>query len=265
MMVIVCVSSSRVTQHASLMVLLLVAACAIPQTPFRTVYEDPVNFVRLETDPTVAIDIPQTWHSHPATIGPEVMAGILKGFNVQEHRTKLQRILGGEAPREPAFRDEEVALLAPKLADALSRADPKERVTYYLSRPQTSIKREITSGGLYVKDDQLHFILGNHRIIYGIPAYGMVYDRRYPMRPTAAKGFDLSFDPETAVVKRSGRLWDRLLGRDKDELVINLRKLPTARPVARTASVITMPPWTRLPQALAWAERGGKGAVWLGV
>jgi hypothetical protein len=108
-------------------------------------------------------------------------------------------------------------------------------VTYYLSRPQTSIKREITTGGVYVKHDQLHFILGNHRIIYGIPAYGMVYDRRYPTRPTAAKGFDLSFDPEAAVVKRSRGLWDRVLGREKDEMVINLQKLPPARPVTDAA------------------------------
>jgi hypothetical protein len=210
-----------------------VSACAIPQIPFRTVYEDPVNFVRLEVDPAVSGDVRKKGYSHPFQISPEVMADILKGFSVQEHRTKLQRMLGGEAVREPAFREEEVSLLAPKLADALARADPRERVTYYLSRPQTSIKREITSGGLYVKDDQLHFILGNHRIAYGIPAYGMVYDRRYPMRPTAAKGFDLSFEPGGAVVTRSRRLWDRLLGREKDEMVINLRKLQTVRPVAQ--------------------------------
>jgi hypothetical protein len=216
------------------------AACAIPQTPSRTIYEDPVNYVRLETDPSVDSDSPTTWHSHPVTVSPEAMAGILKGFTVQEHRTKLQRVLVGEARREPAFRDEEVALLAPKLADALARADPKERLTYYLSRPQTSIKREITSGGLYVDKDQLHFVLGNHRIIYGIPAYGMVYDRRYPMKPTAAKGFDLFFEPESAVVKRSRRLWDRLLGREKDELVINLRQLPTVRPVTGIAARVAV-------------------------
>jgi hypothetical protein len=234
--------------------LTVIAGCAIPQTPFRTVYEDPINFVRLETDPGVANDIPENWYSHPIQISAEGMAAILRGFNVQEHRTKLQRLVSGDAPREPAFRDDEIALLAPKLADALSRAEPKERITYYLSRPQTSIKREITSGGMYVKDDQLHFILGNHRIVYGIPAYGMVYDRRYPMKPTAAKGFDLSFEPDSAVVKRSRRFWDRLLGREKDEIVINLRKLPTARPVARTARVMS--------QSGATCGQGTFGSAW---
>jgi hypothetical protein len=218
--------------------LLYVAACAIPQIPSRPVYEDPVNFVRLETDDSVPPDIPKAFHSHPFVISPELMAVMLKGFSVQEHRIKLQKMVSGEAPREPAFREDEIALLAPKLSEALARAEPLERVTFYLSKPQTSVKREITTGGLYMRGDHLHFVLGNHRIIYGIPSYGMVYDRRYPMRPTAAKGFDLYFDPETAIVKRDRGLWSRLLGRGKDEMVIDIRKLRTATPVARLNPVV---------------------------
>jgi hypothetical protein len=53
----------------------------------------------------------------------------------------------------------------------------------------------------------------------------MVYDRRYPMRPTAAKGFDLRFDQTTAVVRQETSIWDQLLGWEKDEMVIDLRKL----------------------------------------
>jgi hypothetical protein len=214
------------------------AACAIPQIPSRLVYEDPVNFVRLETDDTVPPDIPQRFHSHPFVISPELMAVILKGFSVQEHRIKLQKMVSGEAPREQAFREDEIALLVPKLSEALARAEPTERVTFYLSRPQTSVKREITTGGFYMQGDHLHFVLGNHRIIYGIPAYGMVYDRRYPMRPTAAKGFDLYFDPETAVAKPRRPFWSRLFGRDKDEMVIDVRKLRTTTPVARLKPVV---------------------------
>ncbi|MGH7235602.1 MAG: hypothetical protein ACREIO_04395, partial [Nitrospiraceae bacterium] len=142
----------------------------------------------------------------------------------------VQVMLAGEAPWEPAFSQDEIALLAPRLSDALAHAKPDERIAYYLSRPQTSIKREITSGGLYIQEQYLHFILGNRRIIYGIPAYGMVYDRRYPMMPTAAKGFDLLFEPAEAVVKRESGVLDRMLGRAKDEVVIDLRKLHPGGP-----------------------------------
>jgi hypothetical protein len=70
----------------------------------------------------------------------------------------------------------------------------------------------------------LHFILGNWQIVYGIPTYGMIYDRRYPMRPTAAKGFDLFFEPEVATITQQHSLWDTLLANANDELVIDLTK-----------------------------------------
>ncbi len=204
---------------------LLLSACAIPQVPSRIVYEDPVNYVRLEEDSSVLPEWPPSAHDHPATIEPDEFARILKGMAVREHRSMLQRWIQGEAPLEPAFREEEVALLAPQLSEALSRAKPNERVTFYLSQPQTSVKRVITTGGLYLHDKLLHFILGNWQIVYGIPTYGMIYDRRYPMRPTAAKGFDLLFDQEEAVVRQKVSLWDTVLANTKDELVLDLSKL----------------------------------------
>ena len=56
---------------------------------------------------------------------------------------------------------------------------------------------------MYVHGTELHVLLGNWQIVYGIPTYGMIYDRRYPMRPTAAKGFDLYFEPSEAVVRQA--------------------------------------------------------------
>ncbi len=212
--------------------LLLLAGCEIPHVPSRVVYEDPINFVRLERDAAVLEEFPESKHSHPFTIEGEEMANLLRGFSVREHRNAVQRLISGEAPREPVFREEEIRILADKLAEALSQARPHERVTFYLSLPQTSIKRQFTSGGLYVRESHLHFILGNFRVIYGIPAYGMVYDRRYPMMPTSAKGFDIFFEPARALVPQQVRFWNRLLGQGKDEMVIDLLKLGPTGAVA---------------------------------
>lgn len=212
-------------RSAQLSALLLLAACAIPQVPSRTVYEDPTNFVRLEIDSTVLPEWPPSAHSHPASISVEEMASVLRQLKVQEHRAALQRMIQGDAPRVPAFSEEEIALLAPRLSEALAQAKPNERVTFYVSYPQTSIKRVITTGGLYVRGTELHFILGNWRIVYGIPAYGMIYDRRYPMSPTAAKGFDLFFEQDAAVLHQKSSIWDRLLANEKDELVIDLSRV----------------------------------------
>lgn len=206
--------------------LLLLVGCAIPHVPYRSIYEDPVNFIRLELDDQVLPEWPPTAHTHPKAITADEVVRLLNGMRVQEHRIWLQKWIQGEASFEPVFSPEEVTLLSQHLAQGLAEAKENERVTFYLSQPQTSVKRVITSGGLYIHGTELHFILGNWQIIYGIPTYGMIYDRRYPMRPTAAKGFDLFFQPSEAVVRYHHSLWDTLLANTTDELVIDLAKLP---------------------------------------
>jgi len=227
------VSILRFTLHASRVtfVCALLAGCAIPMVPYRAVYEDPVNYVRLEVDDAVLAEWPPSAHAHPKAMRAEDVARILGGISVKEHRIWLQKWLQGEAPLMPAFRPEELALLSQQIAEAFALARPDERVTFYLSQPQTSVKRIITSGGVYLHGTELHFILGNWQIVYGIPSYGMIYDRRYPMRPTAAKGFNLFFDPEEATITQRHSLWDTLLANTTDELVIDLTKT-TSGPLA---------------------------------
>jgi hypothetical protein len=223
--------ASRLAPYA----LLVFAGCAIPVVPYRAIYEDPVNYVRLERDETVLPEWPPSEHAHPKAINAEHVAQILGGISVKEHRVWLQRWLQGEAPLIPAFRPNELTLLSREIAEAFAEAKPDERVTFYLSQPQTSVKRIITTGGLYVHGTDLHFILGNWQIVYGIPAYGMIYDRRYPMRPTAAKGFNLFFKPDEATVSQQHSLWDTLLANTTDELVIDLTKTVSDPPLTSQA------------------------------
>ena len=213
--------ASRLTPYA----LLFLAGCAIPMVPYRAVYEDPVNYVRLERDEAVLPEWPPSAHAHPKAMRAEDVARLLGGISVKEDRIWLQKWLQGEAPLMPAFRPEELALLSQQIAEAFALARSDERVTFYLSQPQTSVKRIITTGGLYVHGTELHFILGNWQVVYGIPTYGMIYDRRYPMRPTAAKGFYLFFDPGEATITQRHSLWDTLLANTNDELVIDLTKV----------------------------------------
>lgn len=216
--------------------LLLLTGCAIPQVPSRTIYEDPVNYVRLEEDRGYLVEWPPSHNSHPAVLGPEVLRPLLQGLVIQEHRIWLQRWIAGDAPFQAAFQDQEIALLSAQLAEALAQAKPNERVTFYLSEPQASTKRVVTSGGLYMKGTELHLILGNWQIVYGIPTYGMIYDRRYPMRPTAAKGFDLFFQPHEAMRRTQSSWIDGVLANGADEVVIDLSKLPPPPAVSSTTS-----------------------------
>ena len=215
----------------------LLAGCAIPMVPYRAVYEDPVNYVRLEVDDAVLPEWPPSAHAHPKTMRADDVARILGGISVKEHRIWLQKWLQGEAPLIPAFRPEEITLLSRQIAEAFVLAQPDERVTFYLSQPQTSVKRIITTGGVYLHGTELHFILGNWQIVYGIPTYGMIYDRRYPMRPTAAKGFDLFFEPGVATITQRHSFWDTLLANTDDELVIDLTKT-ISRPLASLSGTV---------------------------
>ena len=204
------------------------AGCAIPQVPSRVVYEDPVNYVRLELDSAVLEEWPVSHHTHPTILSPEKLRSVLSGLKIREHRTAVQKWIQGEASLVQAFTDEELALLSLRISEALADAKPNERVTFYMSQPQTFARRIITTGGLYIHGTELHLILGNWRIIYGIPAYGMIYDQRYPMRPTAAKGFDLLFDPANAVIPTESSVLDEILANSKDELIIDLSKLDSS-------------------------------------
>ena len=227
---------SRFTFHVLRGALLctLLAGCAIPVVPYRSVYEDPVNYIRLERDEAVLPEWPPSAHAHPQAMRAEDVSRILGRISVKDNRIWLQKKLQGEAPLVPAFRPEELALLSRQIAQALAVAKPDERVTFYLSQPQTSVKRIITTGGLYVHGTELHFILGNWQVLYGIPTYGMIYDRRYPMRPTAAKGFYLYFYPAEATLTQQHSLWDTLLANTTDELVIDLTKIDSG-PLASEA------------------------------
>ena len=219
--------------------LILLGGCAIPLVPSRTVYEDPVNYVRLEEDTGVLPEWPPGHHSHPVVMEPEKLRVILSGLRIQEHRILPQQWVQGEAPVVPAFTDEETAWLSVQMAKALAEAKYNERVTFYLSQPQTSRRRVITSGGVYLHGTELHLILGNWRVVYGIPAYGMIYDLRYPMRPTAAKGFDLLFHPPDAVVPLKSSWVDQLLANAQDELVVDVSKIqvPESEPVPLSPSL----------------------------
>lgn len=231
-------SMSRRAFSALTMIMILVG-CAIPHVPSRIVYEDPVNYVRLETDKTVLPEWPQGHFSHPAVLGKELLRRVLSGLKVQEHRITPQQWIQGVAPIVPVFEDDEVALLSAQLAEGLAQAQYNERVTFYLSQPLTFFRRTITSGGMYVQGKELHILLGNWRIIYGVPAYGMIYDRRYPMRPTAAKGFDLLFEPAAAVVPQKSSMLDEIFANAKDELVIDITKLevPPSEPGTTTLDI----------------------------
>ena len=83
---------SRFTVHILRGALLctLLAGCAIPMVPYRSVYEDPVNYVRLERDEAVLPEWLPSAHAHPWAMRAEDVSRILGRISVKEHRIWLQ-------------------------------------------------------------------------------------------------------------------------------------------------------------------------------
>lgn len=205
----------------------LIVGCAPPMIYSHLVYENPTAFVRLEPSPWVDQDDPSTWNAHPATISRHQLQEALRGLRVREHRAGLILWIRGIADEQPAFRDGEIDLLTSRVQEGLALAVPQEIVTFYLSHPVNSTRREVTSGGVFVIDGQLHLILSNHRTIYGIPSAGLIYDRRYPLFSLAPLSVDILFAlPDPIIPKKKEGLWEAILGDERGgEIILDLEKL----------------------------------------
>jgi hypothetical protein len=219
----------------------VLAGCANPQFTTLTIYETPQAFVRLEVDRTL---VQSTKHSHPADISPERMAAVLRGIIVEESATRLPLYDDnfGQQRRHPAFTEKEVSFFAPLLAHALSTATPDEIVTFYetltLSGAFSGGGREVTSGGLFVRGDELHLTLANYRSSThyraDIGVADTEDDRLVPLRAIAPQLGRLDFEPRSAKRDERRSALDTFLSQDKRELIVlyqSLQVAPGASPV----------------------------------
>jgi hypothetical protein len=180
----------------------MLASCSTSHLVTHTVFETPTQFVRLAVDQTVSLD---SGFSHPATIPADTMKAILGGLTIVEPASLIPWPFQKDRPlRHPLFSEADIRLWAPVLAKALDSATPEEVVTFYQSDDISAVSREVTSGGLFVKDQILYFMLSNYRAPSQFMAdIGMADthdDRRFPLRSMAPQQFTLQFEPDSLVV-----------------------------------------------------------------
>ena len=201
--------------------------CASPPFYSYLVYENPTSFVRLEVSSWADTDLPQTWNAHPVTLSRRQMHEALRGLRVREHRPAPIIWVRGMAEMEPLFREEEIELLLPSLLEGLELAVPQELVTFYVSHPVNATTREVTSGGLYVTEGQLHIIVSNYRFMYRVPSAGLIYDRRYPLFSLSPSAVDILYKADEEVVfSKEESLFEDILGDERNgEIVLDLSRL----------------------------------------
>jgi len=202
--------------------------CTAGPFPTLTIYDTPNAFVRLQADPRAG---QSAGYSHPAQVSVEQIGALLRGIIVKEPLTRLPLYDDLSIPRQHrAFNEEEIAFWAPLLSLALQKATPEEVVTFYQSRRVSAVKREVTSGGLFMDGPNLHVILSNYRSsttsAADIGTADTQDDRLTPLRSLAPQKGTLHFVPSEflrlAGPQGSGLLcyWDRR------ELIVEVGRLP---------------------------------------
>ena len=207
------------------MALTLLASCASPPpSTSQFVYQSGLNQVRLEKDPD------SSSNSHPANLSATEIGTLLRSVRAWERRNLIHRLFSGEADRTRAFRNEEIALLAPALSKALAQATPAQRVYFHLSHATDQGDEETTTGWLSVRDPILVLALSEVHDRHGPgPDIGK-YDRQMPNVPEASAAFDVTFEPEEYLVKVTSG--GRLFAPDQhEELQIRYREALSALPV----------------------------------
>jgi hypothetical protein len=166
----------------------------------QVIYQQGQSVVEIQPDPTIDPQLPRIRSTKPV-ISPDQLALILRGITVRSESGLVGVLLSLAVPAEPAFNNEEVALLAPVFSQGLAQATPTERVTftYWSSKPVR--KTAPLVGAISLRDGYLKFTLDEH------PTIGW----QDPEDPSAAKLFELEFVRPTML--RPGSEKERKRGR----------------------------------------------------
>jgi len=159
------------------------------------IHQDPSNSIRLMYDPQA--DPP---HYHPYDLTPAQLVHLLKGMWVKDRNSIVGFGLFTDQRGQPAFTNREVSLLAPYLSQALEKVSPQDLVTFFMIENGGNRGSLITSGGLYVQENRLYFILANHRTTLSdtsnLNVTGTELDNRdYPLEPIGRYQFSVGFSP----------------------------------------------------------------------
>ncbi len=101
-------------------------------------------------------------YAHPRSLHPRVFEQALHAIEV-EPSSLLARIAGASSQTQEAFTKEEREFLSHQFSIAFQKATPLETITFHWATSRDNGIWEVTSGGLYLHENDLHFMLPNYR------------------------------------------------------------------------------------------------------
>ncbi len=191
-------------------VFLLVAGCAASHFFTVTIYEGPNRVVKLQVVPDANDG---EGFSHPADIPEERLAAVMRGLQIEIENSPFSIPFLGkfkEVRRRRVFSEAEIKFFAPQFVKGLAQATPEERITFYENAEVSDFYELTTSGGVYVKDEEIHFLISNFNVQTQIWQDNEQYKAPYhlrPMKPIDPEPGRLLFDPPNLMVESKSRLF----------------------------------------------------------
>jgi len=175
---------------AALLLVGTLVGCSLPAPPSRVLYQQGRMVVQLETDPSAGGMDAAGWNTQPAVLQPAQLATVLRGVRIRSAQGLLGSLLSLSPPSGPVFAEDDLALLAPILADGLTQAGGGERLGFTLWSPQPGRRHAPISGHVAIRGSYLRFGLTEHPSI----------SWQDPENPPPGSLFELDFQ-QTAYVK----------------------------------------------------------------
>ena len=176
--------------------------CANPGFNIQPVEDDPSLLVGLASSPDSSSEA-ETRHDHPVEWTTGDLQAILKRLAIQEGSGLL------DSSRRPhtVFSQEDLTHLIPALQQTFNIARPSDWIVFAVwgSSEQTQ-GLQVTSGGMYLQDQQLHILLANHRERVSSEEHGIQAIRETPFHALRDVKRSLLFYPTSYVVE-SGNNW----------------------------------------------------------
>ncbi len=184
-------------------ILLIGEGCSGPFLYSRTIHEGRYKYVKLEARYGDGQRGASMEFSHPVSLSETDWARILKSIFVKPQQRLF--IETKEIVSRQLFSKSDLLYLANCATLAFTKAHSGEWVVFYLSDPQETGVTEITSGGLFVEDSKLHFVLANYRQLVTMPFIQQEIWHN-PLKPAGETFYDIVQQPHQTL--RTERRWD---------------------------------------------------------
>ena len=203
--------------------------CANPGFNIQPVEDDPSLLVGLASSPDSSSEA-ETRHDHPVEWTTGDLQAILKRLAIQEGSGLL------DSSRRPqtVFSQEDLTHLIPALQQTFNIARPSDWIVFAVwGSSEHTQGLQVTSGGMYLQDQQLHILLANHRERVSSEEHGIQAIRKNPFHALRDVKRSLLFYPTSYVVE-SGNNWI-MSGFESpvSELILDYQALLATKPQER--------------------------------